>query len=296
MTQDFAVKGEKRLNETNIKQHHKSTLFREYFKLRENFIYLLSKCRNNQPIISISEITPFDLESEIAKRVRRNDVSFITSDGKLIILVEHQSKINPNMAFRLFLYYNELLQLWIKQNKINIFGTEKVENFPEVEFYVVYNGTAELKENYSIFKLDCEGIKIDIKVKIVDIRFNKLENTTPENSLAGYAYFYKEYDKGVKNGMTKEQSFETARTKCIKEGYMTGFIEKEDFIMFYKNFLDYDEQLKAEGEAEGEAKGKAKGLLEAAVKFIKNGTSLEEVVSTLGLSDNQIKELERHVV
>jgi hypothetical protein len=39
--------------------------------------------------------------------------------------------------------------------------------------------------------------------------------------------------------MSKEKIFETARTKCINKGYMTGFIEKEDFIMFYKNFLDY---------------------------------------------------------
>ena len=32
---------------------------------------------------------------------------------------------------------------------------------------------------------------------------------------------------------------------------MAGFIDKEDFVMFYKDFLDYDKQLKAEGKAEG---------------------------------------------
>jgi hypothetical protein len=287
-----------------LKYHHRSTLFRGYFILPENFIYLLSKCRGNEQLISTSDLTPFDLESEVAKRVRRNDISFITTDGRLIILVEHQTTINPNMALRLFLYYNELIQLWIKQNSINIYSKEKIQSLPTVEFYVVYNGTAELKEEYSTFKQDNTGIKIEKKVKIVDIRFNKLNTTSKENSLVGYAYFYNEYDNNIKNGASKEKAFETARTKCINEGYMQGFIEREDFIMFYKNFLDYDEQLKAEAreeakeevKAEVKAEAKEEGFFEAALKFLQGGTSPEDVVRILGLTDRQAKELESRCV
>jgi hypothetical protein len=189
--------------------------------------------------------------------------------------------------------------LWIKQNSVDIFGTKKIENLPEIEFYVVYNGTAELKETHSTFKHESEGLKIDVKVKIIDIRFSKLENTAPENSLAGYSYFYNEYDNGIKSGMTKEKSFETARTKCMEKGYMAGFIEQEGFVMFYKDFLNYDEQLKSEGRAEGEAigeaRGEARGIFESALKFLQGGTSLEDVVRVLGLSETQAKELASRV-
>jgi len=75
--------------------------------------------------LTVDDIKAFDLESSIAIRIRRNDVSFITKDNRLIILIEHQSTLNPNMALRLFLYYIELLQLWIKGEGANLYGEKK---------------------------------------------------------------------------------------------------------------------------------------------------------------------------
>jgi len=69
---------------------------------------MLRSCRDDQMPLMADDIQPFDLDSSIAVRVRRNDVSFITKDNRLIVLIGHQSSINPNMAFRLFLYFIEL--------------------------------------------------------------------------------------------------------------------------------------------------------------------------------------------
>jgi len=38
-----------------------------------------------------------------------NDVSFITHDNQLFVLIEHQSTINPNMGFRILEYYVKLV-------------------------------------------------------------------------------------------------------------------------------------------------------------------------------------------
>ena len=268
----------------DLKRQHRDTIFRWIFKDLHNFLQLLKWCRGEEIGLTAEDIIPFDLDSELAVRVRRNDVSFITKDNRLIILVEHQSTICPNMAFRLFLYYIELIQLWIKLNEINIYGQSKIPTLPVPEFYVVYNGTKPLESEYSMFELKYEGIKINVKVKMVDIHFVELKETEATNTLTGYAFFYKIYDDGIQQGLTRELAFDVARDECIKHGYLHGYVEREDFVMFYKDFLDYDTQLKQEGKAEG--------ILEAAIRMVKNGIDFKLVAETLQLSDLEIEQLE----
>ena len=243
-------------------------MFRAFFKMPHNFLDLLKECRNNQASLKIEDIEPFDLDSNIAVRIRRNDVSFITKDNRLIILIEHQSTINPKMAFRLFIYYVELLQLWVKTNEIDLYSASKLPELPAPEFYVVYNGVSSLKETSSVFILESIGIKIDAKVKIIDIHFDKLKDTKPDNALAGYAFFYKVYGEQIQKGLTAEKAFDVARNECIKNGYLAGFIDKEEFIVTYKDILDYDTQLRAEGRAEGRVEGKAEGKAEGVEETI----------------------------
>ena len=46
-----------------------------------------------------------------------NDISF-TIGKKLVVLVEHQSSINPNMALRLLLYFSRVLEKMIKYSTL----------------------------------------------------------------------------------------------------------------------------------------------------------------------------------
>jgi len=171
------------------------------------------------------------------------------------------------MALRLIIYYLDLLQLWFAQNGINIFGYNKIETMPIPEFYVVYNGTAPIKEPISDIHIQSDSMLIKATVNIIDIRFNKLGNTEPDNALAGYSYFYKVYDEHRHAGISDTEAFDNARQACIAKGYLKGFIDREDFIMFYKEFvMDYDRQLKEEakylGRLEGIQEGKLEGIQE----------------------------------
>jgi hypothetical protein len=277
--------GGEALDTNKLKRGHKSTLFREYFKIAPNFLHLLEKCRGGHNLTE-GDITPFDLESETALRFRRNDVSFITKDNRLIILVEHQSTVNLNMAFRLFLYYTELLQLWIKQNNVNLYGTKLIEPLPEPEFYVAYNGTEKLKETTSQFRLNRQGVKIEVDVEILDIHFENLDDTQPKNALAGYSYLYKRYDEHLQKGFSRQKAFEAAREECINLGYMPGFIEKEEYVMDYKeNWLDYDFQLRAEGEAK---------MLELA-KALMRGMPPKQVATEYSRSVEEVERIGREL-
>lgn len=249
---------------------YKDTLFRAFFKQPQHFIHLLKHCNKNAHSLTVDDIIPFDLESEVAVRMRRNDVSFLTKDNRLIILVEHQSTINPNMAFRLFLYYSELLQLWIKTSGINIYSGAKITQFPIVEFYVAYNGQAKLKEQVSTFEIDNAHIKVAVTVNIIDIHFENLESQEADDTLAGYAYFYSQYDKLRQNGASGEEAFAQSRIKCIENGFLKGLIEKEEYVMFYKDIFDYDKQLLTEGMEAGMEKGIEAGLKSSMRIALKN--------------------------
>ena len=269
---------------SKIKRQHKDTLFRGVFKIPKHFIYLLEHCRNKHNTLNEEDLTPFDLDSSITTRIRRNDVSYITKDNRLIILIEHQSTINANIAFRLFLYYIELLQLWIKINKINLYGQSKISNLPVPEFYVAYNGNATLKETISTFTLEYTDIKIEMSVNIIDISFDRLTDQTPENALAGYSYFYKIYDAHIKAGATTEEAFIKARETCMAQNYLKEFIDKEGFIVFYKDFLNYDTQLIEEGEARGFS------LAQEIIKLLKDNIPIGEIAARFKVPESQVEQ------
>jgi len=176
------------------------------------------------------------------------------------------------------------MQLWIKTKKLNIYGTAKIADLPAPELYVAYNGPAPLNEIQSIYKMDYPDIKIEVVVKIIDINYEKLTDKTPANALVGYAFFYKEYEAKIKQGLTQKEAFDSARETCIAQDYLKGFIEREEFIMLYKDILDYDTQLKEEGKIEGKIEGITEGIALAADKFmefIAKGLTPEEAKKKL---------------
>ena len=83
------------------------------------------------------EIERFDLDSEYINRPIYNDVSYLTGDNRLIILIEHQSAPNPNMPARMMLYYAELVRQWLTAKGKDLNSNAKVD-LPQPEYYVAY--------------------------------------------------------------------------------------------------------------------------------------------------------------
>ena len=67
---------------------------------------------------------------------RANDISFEIG-GKLVILIEHQSTINRNMALRFLLYIARVYEKIIDDKKI--YASQPML-LPRPEFFVLYNG------------------------------------------------------------------------------------------------------------------------------------------------------------
>ena len=79
---------------------------------------------------------------------RINDISFEIA-GKLVVLIEHQSTINPNMALRLLMYIARIYEKIIDSE--HIYSGKQIL-IPQPEFIVLYNGTDQYPDE-SVLRL-----------------------------------------------------------------------------------------------------------------------------------------------
>jgi len=77
-----------------------------------------------------------------------NDISFEIGE-KLIVLLEHQSTINPNMALRMLMYIADIYEVIVEGK--NIYSGSKI-TIPWPEFFVLYDGKEHFPDK-AILKL-----------------------------------------------------------------------------------------------------------------------------------------------
>ena len=125
-------------------------------------------------------------------RALKNDLAFLLGDV-LIIFIEHQSTVNPNMVLRMLLYAAEVYKTLLDQDAL--YGKKIL--LPRPEFYVLYNGADDLpdvsEQRLSGLYKEAEGspeIYLDLTVKIYNINegHNQALMGRSEN-LRGYARF-----------------------------------------------------------------------------------------------------------
>jgi hypothetical protein len=175
----------------------------------------------------------YDTESIVVKQLK-NDVAFKTKDNRLIIMVEHQSTLNENMPLRFLLYYVELIKLYISQNDLNIFSRRAIA-IPLPEFFVVYNGTEELRESELYLKANLGGAEeyISVRVNAVNINYDRLpgEVLEREDALGGYSYLMNRIRYYMKQKkMLLEEAIDKAVADTLGKGYLKEYLERKEFI------------------------------------------------------------------
>ena len=109
-------------------------LFSEDEKAKENFLSLYNALHGTK-LTATAQLKNVRLD-QVLYMTFYNDVSYLI-DNKIIVLVEHQSTINPNMPLRCLEYISRLYEtLFESKEKYS----RKLLNIPMPEFYVFYNG------------------------------------------------------------------------------------------------------------------------------------------------------------
>ena len=151
-----------------------------------------------------------------------NDISFEIG-GRLVVLIEHQSTINPNMALRLLMYIGRIYEKIIKDK--NIYSKKQIY-IPQPEFFVLYNGADPFPDE-SLFKLsdlfmDVEPLGLpekanpvlELEVKVLNINEGKNENIVKKcRFLSQYSVFTAKV-REYKNSGYNLQEAKIGRASC----------------------------------------------------------------------------------
>jgi hypothetical protein len=259
---------------------------------------------------------------------RINDISFLIAN-QLIVLLEHQSTINPNMALRMLLYLARVYEKILGTD--NLYSGQKLI-IPRPELLVLYNGTAPypdektLKLSEAFAEAQSLGLVreeelpvLEVRVKVYNINEGRNEELLKRSAtLGGYSKFIakaREYEAGMaereKQRKLGEEERKGAMTEavrwCIAHNILKDFLElhgSEVVNMLitewnWDTFIAVREREAREvGREEGEKKGRKEGqekafrdMCEVARKMKSRGLSHEEIAELTSLSRELIETL-----
>ena len=304
------------MTQEKTNRNYKDSVFVDLFahdiNAKENFISLYNALHGTNLDAKTTDVQPVMLERVLYMKYY-NDIAMLI-DGKIVILIEHQSTINQNMPFRFLEYIARIYEkITTKDEK---FG-RKLVKLPVPEFYVFYNG----KDDYpteSVMKLSDAFMQLDSKLK------NQLENTSypleisvkvininvdKENpilkrceALKEYSEFIEQVRFNIENAVP--EPFTTAIKEAIKKGFLSDYLNRKSTEV--QNMLlteyDYDTDIAVQrkeafedgisiGRNEGISLGAHQKAIETAKKFLAMGLSIEQVADGTGLSIEEIEKL-----
>ena len=249
---------------------------------------------------------------------RVNDISFEIG-GKLVVLIEHQSTINPNMALRLLLYIGRVYEKIIRDKRI--YSTKKIP-VPQPEFFVLYNGLAPYPdENYLRLSEAFESTKplglpeketpsLELVVRVININKGKNEAVAGRcQTLAQYSVFVAKVREHEKEGLTRQEAVKKAVIFCRSHDILREFLEQNstEVVNMLLTEWNWDDALDVryeEGLEEGLQKGLEKGHEEGceeggqrkardiARKMKNAGRSFSEIADFTGLPSEIIEQIE----
>ena len=310
------------MTQEKTNRNYKDSVFVDLFAhdvtAKENFISLYNALHGTNLDAKTTDVQPVMLERVLYMKYY-NDVAMLI-DGKIVILIEHQSTINQNMPFRFLEYIARIYEkITTKDEK---FG-RKLVKLPVPEFYVFYNG----KDDYpteSVMKLsdafmqlgDDSELKnqlenanypLEISVKVININADK-ENPILKRceALKEYSEFIEQVRSNIENNVPEPLT--NAIKEAIKKGFLSDYLNRKSAEV--QNMLlaeyDYDTDIAVQrkeafddGIAIGEKRGISIGLsqgaqqakLETAKTLLTFGDSIEKISKVTGLSIEEIEKL-----
>lgn len=273
---------------------------------KKNFLSLYNAIHDTDLKLENTQIIQKKIPQSVYKTFN-NDVSMIIN-GRLIVLIEHQSTPNQNMPLRFLEYYVHILYGIIPAD---VRYREAIFKIPTPEFYVFYNGKSNPKEKEYIMKLSDAFLEpqkeplCELKVKFISITKEMWQNLSVVQKcdiLKQYCEFMDivmKYLTEMQEHPTIEErqgAYEKAIRDAISKGILTDYLTRkgtEVMNMFIDEYnYDLDMKVKAEeAEKRGIEKGAQQKAIEAARSFYANGASIELIANSLNMTNEQVLEI-----
>ena len=267
---------------------------------KRNFLSLYNAIHDTNLILEKTKIEQKKIPQTITKTFY-NDVSMIIN-GKLIVLIEHQSTPNKNMPLRCLEYYVHLLNTIIPVRARYKEGLYKI---PTPEFYVFYNGDKKVEKEFNMklseaFLEEQKEPMCEVIVKFTNIGGAEGVNLPVVQKcdiLKQYCEFIEIVNrhKAISKENPTEEGMDNWYDKAINEAisnniladYLTRNATEVRNMLQAEYDYDLDMQVKAEEAKEEKA-------VEAAINLLKmNILSPEQIAQAQGLPIEKVLELQK---
>ncbi|MDR0897924.1 MAG: Rpn family recombination-promoting nuclease/putative transposase [Oscillospiraceae bacterium] len=236
-----------------------------------------------------------------------NDLAYLIGDT-VVILVEHQSTVNPNMPLRFLMYVARVYEKMFDDTKK--YG-RKLLRIPKPVFIVLYNGNEPYPEQETL-KLsdafmeagqllpaelaDVASIELEVKVYNVNVDENK-EIVQRSRMLAGYVIFIGKCKEKVEAGKELDVAIEEAINECIEQDVLADYLADHGYEVRNMLMTEWSTEVamrvsREEGREEGRGEGEAKKQREIASKMLRLGAPMDYVAEVTGLSLAEIQFLQ----
>ena len=279
-----------------MKHNAKATVFTDLFTIPKFQLQLYRALHPEDTSIRKSHLKTVTHKCVVAKHLY-NDLGFMVRDT-LLLVVEAQSTVTPNIIIRVVLYAVQLLVDYFDKNGVNLYASIKAV-CPKIELYVIQTGEHRKRPPTLNFREEFfpneAAIDLDATVHIL------YANDYEENIIQEYIAFctIRDAQRKLFGDDHPQEALEETFRICEELGILTEYLnERKNEIMDINTLLfdqDYVTQqvqkaIREEGERDGEKRGKREGKREIARNMLKENMDPGLVQRMTGIS---AKELER---
>ena len=266
---------------------YKDSVFTDLFGTdktgKENFLALYNSLSGND--FKLKEVT---LERKVIEQALyktfNNDVSW-EINGKLIVLVEHQSTVNGNMPLRCLEYVTRIYEGIVPVRKRY---AETVYKLPNPDFYVVYMGDKEqpLEQELRLSDAfyDKDNSKLELVVKVKNCSDSKLLPLVKSCAiLKEYCRFIEIVELNFEKRHPK-RSFQKAIEQAMEEGVLLDYLDRKSREVINMLCATYNYKMdiavkKEEAFEAGVSQGVQQKAVEAALMLINEYNEEPEIAA-----------------
>ena len=231
-----------------------------------------------------------------------NDVA-MQIDGRIVVLIEHQSTINRNMPLRLLDYITRIYEKVVPSRKKFARAVVKI---PAPEFYVLYNGRDDFPAESEMRLSDAfiypegedkpEHVPLELVVKVYNINLGKGDKLLAKcETLRQYSAFIELVRYAHSNAEQEhiEKPLDWAVKEAIRQGILPEYLERKASEVRNMLNMEYDyeidkevqrEEALEEGMKKGVEEGLEKGIAQSLAKLMASlKIPLAQAMSILGI-------------
>jgi hypothetical protein len=215
------------MTKINTNRKYKSSVFTLLFGEKNNLLELYNAIENTN-YGSDTDVWITTLEDALFME-QINDIAFVI-EGKFVVMIEHQSSLNPNMPLRMLIYISRVYEKIVSSD--NLYGSKMI-TIPKPEFIVLYNGDDECPDKQvqklsDMFSEPLPESLANLELVVTVYNINKGRNEEFANrseKLKGYEFFIylvREYLKV----MDRDTAISRAVADCIRQNVLKEFLEE----------------------------------------------------------------------